>query len=303
VTDEPLIRVRDLEVDYPARGFRKTVSVIRGVSFDIARGETLGLVGESGSGKTTIGRAILGLAPVTGGSIEFHGTPIHNVSRRRRRQVAGGIQVVFQDPYSSLNPSFSIQDILTEPLQSGSRAEARQKVARLLDAVGLPADAGSRLAREFSGGQRQRIAIARALALEPELIVCDEPTSALDMTTQTRVLALLREIQERTGVAYLFISHDLGVVRHMSDRTAVLLGGEIVEVGDSRSIALEPEHPYTQRLHMATPLPDPVAQEQRRADRHRLLEAQRELLEHTGADDPWSVETSPPPGGREKVVP
>jgi ABC-type glutathione transport system ATPase component len=289
---EPLLRVSDLEVTFPARGFgKKPASVIRGVSFDISRGETIGLVGESGSGKTTIGRAILGLAPVTGGSIEFHGMPIHDASRSRRRQVARGIQVVFQDPYSSLNPSMTIEDILTEPLRSTDRKGGRKIVAGLLDAVGLPSDAGSRLAREFSGGQRQRIAIARALALEPELIVCDEPTSALDMTTQTRVLALLREIQERTGVAYLFISHDLGVVRHMSDRTAVLLNGEIVEIDDSETIALHPEHPYTQRLQLATPLPDPVAQEQHRAERHRLLEAQRTLLEHTGTtEDPWSVE-------------
>ncbi|KQO63134.1 ATP-binding cassette domain-containing protein [Curtobacterium sp. Leaf261] len=288
---EPLLRVRDLEVAYPARGFRKTAQIIRGVSFDVGRGETLGLVGESGSGKTTIGRAILGLAPVTGGSIAFHGTRIDDLSRSRRRRLAQGIQVVFQDPYSSLNPSLTIEDILTEPLRVRHAPAGRDTVARLLDAVGLPSDAGSRLAREFSGGQRQRIAIARALALEPELIICDEPTSALDMTTQSRVLDLLTEIQQRTGVAYVFISHDLGVVRRMSDRTAVLLNGEIVELDDADTVALHPEHPYTQRLQMATPVPDPVAQEQRRADRHRLLEAQRTLLEHTGAaGDPWTVE-------------
>lgn len=234
---------------------------------------------------------ILGLAPVTGGSIEFHGTRIDQVSRARRRELARGIQVVFQDPYSSLNPSLTIEDILTEPLRKGGKQAGRVIVARLLDAVGLPSDAGTRLAREFSGGQRQRIAIARALALEPELIVCDEPSSSLDMTTQARVLTLLREIQDRTGVAYLFISHDLDVVRHMSHRTAVLLNGEIVELDDADTIALHPEHPYTQRLQMAAPVPDPVAQEQRRADRHRLLEAQRTLLEHSGADgDPWSIE-------------
>ena len=293
MSTDPLLRVRDLRVTFPARGFRRTTTVIRDVSFDIVRGETLGLVGESGSGKTTIGRAILGLAPVTAGSIEFRGTPIQAISRTRRRQLARGIQVVFQDPYSSLNPALTIEDILTEPLQSRRRAAGREVVTRLLDAVGLPPDTGSRLAREFSGGQRQRIAIARALALDPELIICDEPTSALDMTTQTRVLSLLREIQQRTGVAYLFISHDLGVVRHMSHRTAVLLGGEIVELNDADTVALNPEHPYTQRLQMATPLPDPVAQEQHRADRHRLLEAQRTLLEHSGADtDPWSVDPS-----------
>lgn len=271
---ELLLRVRDLEVAYPARGFRQTTQVIRDVSFDVARGETLGLVGESGSGKTTIGRAILGLAPVTAGSIEFHGEPIHHASRRSRRRLARGIQVVFQDPYSSLNPVLTIEDILTEPLRGRGRADGRQTVARLLDAVGLPSDSGSRLAREFSGGQRQRIAIARALALEPELIICDEPTSALDMTTQTRVLTLLKEIQERTGVAYLLISHDLGVIRYMSNRTAVLLNGEIVEMDDSEVIARHPTHAYTQRLRLATPLPDPVAQERQRARRHRLLEEQ-----------------------------
>lgn len=292
-TAEPLLSVRDLEVAYPARGFRRTTTIIRGVSFAIGRGETLGLVGESGSGKTTIGRAVLGLAPVTGGSIAFHGTRIDTLSRSARRRVAQGIQVVFQDPYSSLNPSLTIEDILTEPLRVRRISAGRDTVARLLDAVGLPSDAGTRLAREFSGGQRQRIAIARALALEPELIVCDEPTSALDMTTQARVLDLLQSIQERTGVAYLFISHDLGVVRRMSDRTAVLLGGEVVELDDAETVARHPEHPYTQRLQMATPVPDPVAQERRRADRHRLLEAQRTLLEHSGADgDPWSIEPS-----------
>jgi peptide/nickel transport system ATP-binding protein len=186
-----------------------------------------------------------------------------------------------------------IEDILIEPIRAHGVRRGREQVRELLDAVGLPRDSGRRMAREFSGGERQRIAIARALALEPRLIVCDEPTSALDMSTQTRVLALLREIQERTGVAYLFISHDLAVVRHMSDRTAVLLGGRVVEIGTSEQIAERPEHPYTQRLQMATPVADPVAQQQRRADRMRLLEAQRVVAEQNGLDrDPWSQEES-----------
>jgi ABC-type glutathione transport system ATPase component len=287
----PLLRVCDLEVAFAAPGFRRTTTVIQGVSFDIAPGETLSLVGESGSGKTTIGRAILGLAPVVGGAIEFEGATISGVSRRLRRRLARGIQVIFQDPYSSLNPSMTIEEILVEPIRAAGRSDRRQIVRDLLDAVALPADAGNRLAREFSGGERQRIAIARALALTPKLIICDEPTSALDMSTQTRVLELLRDIQERTQVAYLFISHDLGVVRQVSDRTAVLLGGRIVELGDAEQIADHPTHPYTQRLQMATPIADPVAQERHRAERLRLLESQRQLLEHTGVEgDPWSIE-------------
>jgi ABC-type glutathione transport system ATPase component len=270
-----LLRVEDLEVEYRSRRLRQPKKVIDHVSFDIRAGETLGLVGESGSGKTTIGRAILGLAPVSSGRIEFEGRDITALPRRERRDRARDIQAVFQDPYSSLNPSMSIADILVEPIRGGRPKDKRERVHQLLDAVGLPADAGRRMAREFSGGQRQRIAIARALALQPRLIICDEPTSALDMTTQTRVLSLLRDIQERTSVAYLFISHDLGVVRAMSDRTAVLLHGKIVELGSAEQVAERPEHPYTQRLQLATPVADPVLQARRREERLRVLRAQR----------------------------
>ena len=289
---DALLSVRDLEVTFPRRGLRAaSAPVIRGVSFDIAPGETLSLVGESGSGKTTIGRAILGLAPVTGGSIAFAGETVQTSTSRRRGRTPHGVQVIFQDPYSSLNPAMTIEQILVEPMRSNGVTSGRHRVRELLDAVGLPADAGGRLPREFSGGQRQRIAIARALALEPRLIVCDEPTSALDMTTQARVLDLLAEIQDRTHVSYLFISHDLAVVRRVSDRIAVLLHGEIVELGTAEQVSDAPVHPYTQRLQMATPVADPVVQEHRRADRLRLLAAQRELLEHTGVEgDPWSLE-------------
>ena len=185
---------------------------------------------------------------------------------------------MFQDPYSSLNPAMTIEQILSEPLRAKgvARQAASTRVRDLLGRVGLPADAADRLPREFSGGQRQRIAIARALALDPSLIVCDEPVSALDLSTQARVLDLFIEIQERTGVAYLFISHDLAVVRHISHRVAVMYHGEIVETGDGDQVTSAPEHPYTQRLFMAAPVPDPVRQEQRRADRHRLLAAQDE---------------------------
>ncbi|MFS0713928.1 ATP-binding cassette domain-containing protein [Microbacterium sp. 2P01SA-2] len=273
----PLLEVSDLVVEYPGKGFRaEPFRALKGVSLDILPGETVGLVGESGSGKTTLGRAALGLAPVTEGSIVFDGRDISHLSRRERRPLSADIQVVFQDPYSSLNPSMTIEQILTEPLTAagvGTR-EARDRVRELLDQVGLPADARSRLPREFSGGQRQRVAIARALALRPRLIVCDEPVSALDLSTQARVLDLFIEIQERTGVAYLFVTHDLAVVRHVSHRVAVMYRGEIVESGDADQVTARPEHPYTQRLFMAAPVPDPDRQEERRAARRAFLSSE-----------------------------
>ncbi|WP_029433926.1 ATP-binding cassette domain-containing protein [Blastococcus sp. URHD0036] len=271
-----LLGVEDLVVEYPARGFgKKPFRALSGLSLDIRLGETVGLVGESGSGKTTLGRAVLGLAPVTGGSIRYAGRDISRLGRKERRALASDIQVVFQDPYTSLNPALTIEQILTEPLtvRKVARPEAARRVRDLLDQVHLPADAGSRLPREFSGGQRQRIAIARALALEPRLIVCDEPVSALDLSTQARVLDLFREVQDSTGVAYLFISHDLAVVRHLSHRVAVMYRGEIVESGDGDQVTSRPQHPYTQRLFLAAPLPDPDLQEQRRAERRRLARA------------------------------
>lgn len=285
----PILQIRDLHVSFPVRGFRKDpVRVIRGVSLDIAPGETVGLVGESGSGKTTIGRAVLGLAPVTSGSITFQGKDLGQLSPKVRRRSAKDIQAVFQDPYSSLNPAMTIEDILSEPLQGADQKEGREKVRSLLESVNLPGNSGQRLAREFSGGQRQRIAIARALALSPKLIICDEPTSALDLSTQARVLDLFLEIQERTGVAYLFITHDLAVVRRMSHRIAVLFHGAVAEIGTARQISDQPEHPYTQRLLMAAPVADPVEQERRRAERHRILEIQNEQIEQGGGNkDMW----------------
>ena len=274
-----LLQIDALEVAYPVKGFRRQpFQALKGVSLDIRPGETMGLVGESGSGKTTLGRAVLGLAPVTGGAIRYADREIGHLRRRERRALSSEIQVVFQDPYSSLNPAMTIGQILREPLTARrvSVADARGRVGDLLDRVGLPQDAAERRPRDFSGGQRQRIAIARALALDPKLIVCDEPVSALDLSTQARVLDLFIEIQERTGVAYLFISHDLAVVRHISHRVAVMYHGEIVELGDGDQVTSAPEHPYTQRLFMAAPIPDPVRQEIRRADRHRLVAAQRE---------------------------
>jgi peptide/nickel transport system ATP-binding protein len=276
---EVLLDVKDVVVEYPIKGFRKApFKALKGVSLDIRPGETVGLVGESGSGKTTLGRAVLGLAPVTSGSILYRGTDIAHLGRRERRALSSEIQVVFQDPYTSLNPSLTIEQILVEPLtvKKMPAKEASKRVLDLLDQVGLPQSAADRLPREFSGGQRQRIAIARALALEPRLIVCDEPVSALDLSTQARVMDLFKEIQERTGVAYLFVSHDLAVVRNLSHRVAVMYHGEIVEWGDGDQVTSRPQHPYTQRLFLAAPVPDPVRQEQRRADRERL-QAEQDL--------------------------
>ena len=271
-----LLEIRDLVTEFPARRRQKPFRALHGVSLDVAAGETVGLVGESGSGKTTLGRAVLGLAPVTSGSIRFDGRDMSHLSAKERRQLSGDLQVVFQDPYTSLNPAMTIEEILSEPLlvQGLDKAVARGRVADLLDRVRLPSDARSRLPREFSGGQRQRVAIARALALEPRLIVCDEPVSALDLSTQARVLDLLLEIQKSTGVAYLFVSHDLAVVRHISHRVAVMYHGELVEVGDTEQVTTAPEHPYTQRLLMASPVPDPARQRERREARRRLLAQQ-----------------------------
>ncbi|MDQ0000594.1 ATP-binding cassette domain-containing protein [Pseudarthrobacter sulfonivorans] len=276
---DTLLDVKDVVVEYPLNGFRKEpFKALKGVSLDIRPGETVGLVGESGSGKTTLGRAVLGLAPVTGGSITYRGQEISKASRAQRKELSNEIQVVFQDPYTSLNPSMTIEQILTEPLtvRKVERQAANKRVADLLDQVRLPQGAAHRLPREFSGGQRQRVAIARALALDPKLIVCDEPVSALDLSTQARVMELFIEIQERTGVAYLFVSHDLAVVRHLSHRVAVMYHGEIVEWGDGEQVTGAPEHPYTQRLFMAAPIPDPDRQAKHRADRLRLLEIQHE---------------------------
>ena len=274
----PLLEVEDLRLSYPVRGFRRRpVEVLHGVSLTVGAGETLGVVGESGSGKTTIGRAVLGLARPSAGRIRFGGADITDADPKERRRLARDLQVVFQDPYTSLNPSLTIGDILSEPLvvQGATAEEARARVRALLDQVELPKDAAVRLPREFSGGQRQRVAIARALAPEPRLIVCDEPVSALDLSTQARVLDLFIDIQRRTGTAYLFISHDLAVVRHTSHRVSVMYQGDIVEAGPAAVVTSTPEHPYTQRLLLAAPVADPVEQERRRALRRRSLDVNR----------------------------
>jgi ABC-type glutathione transport system ATPase component len=267
---EQLLSVDKLGVDFTRR--RTTFTALEEITFSIAEGETVGLVGESGSGKTTIGRSILGLVPPTRGTLTFRGEDITHASRAKRRELSRDMQVVFQDPYTSLNPSLTIEGILAEPLraQGIDRREAGRRVKELLDRVRLPSDAAGRLPREFSGGQRQRVAIARALALRPRLIVCDEPVSALDLTTQQRVLDLFIEIQRDTGCAYLFVSHDLSVIRHVSHRVIVLNRGKIVESGGVEKVTSDPDDPYTQRLMMSAPLPDPGAQRERREELEKL---------------------------------
>lgn len=274
MSDE-LLKVEHLAVGYPKRGLRSGLNmVIHDVSFSINHGETLALVGESGSGKSTIGRTILGLTPIVSGSITFRGKEISTLTRRQRRPLSDQIQVIFQNPYGSLNPALTIGQILTEPLSASGRfdrSSARKRVLELLRRVNMPEDTINRYPGNFSGGQRQRIAIARALALDPALIVCDEPTSALDVSTQSAVLELLTEIQKHSGVALLFVTHDLAVVHEFADRAIVLQNGTIVEEGRADVVTSEPVHEYTQRLVASAPVPDPRVQRERREWRRSLI--------------------------------
>lgn len=267
---QPILEVTNLNVVYQSGGLRGSkFQALHDVCLDVLPGETYGLVGESGSGKSTIGRAILGLVPVDSGKITFENHDITNASRAERRDLARNLQVVFQDPYNSLNPGMSIGDILAEPLSVSklSRRDAEATVLRALDRVHMPSDSMNRRPHEFSGGQRQRIAIARALVQEPKLIVCDEPLSALDLATQSHVVDLLIELQQTTNVAYLFISHDLHLVRHICHRVTVLQKGKIVESGFADEITSKPTKDYTARLLEASPVPDPRVQKARVAAR------------------------------------
>jgi ABC-type glutathione transport system ATPase component len=270
---EPLLRVTNLVVEYPGRGFRRPpFRALNDVSIEVGHAQTLGVVGESGSGKTTLGRALLGLAPVTAGSVVFDGRDISHLARRERRRMSSEIQVVFQDPYSSLNPAMTVFEILTEPMivAGVSSSDARRRVKSLLDQVHLPSDSGERYPNEFSGGQRQRVAIARALCREPRLVICDEPVSGLDLSNQATVLDLFIEIQERTGLSYIFVTHDISVVRHVSHRVVVMNRGSIVEQGTAEAVTTTPQDPYTQRLMLAAPVPDPERQAARRAQLQAL---------------------------------
>ncbi|MCZ2858395.1 ABC transporter ATP-binding protein [Blastococcus sp. VKM Ac-2987] len=265
----PVVEARDLRIVYPGRLRKPDFVAVDGVSFAIRPGEVLGLVGESGSGKTTIGRAIAGLTKVTGGSLQVLGTEMNGVREKRFRPVRERIGFVFQDPASSFNPLLSIADAVAEPLVVHGRAEdpqdARGRVDELLEAVQLPKAFGDRFPHELSGGQRQRASLARALALDPELLIADEPTSALDVSVQKRVLELFDELQRELGFACLFISHDLAVVDLLADRIAVLYQGELVEEGTGAEVLGNPRHPYTQRLLASLPVPDPDEQARRRS--------------------------------------
>ncbi|MEM1084569.1 MAG: oligopeptide/dipeptide ABC transporter ATP-binding protein [Verrucomicrobiota bacterium] len=261
-----LLSVKDLKVHFPVEGGllmrqTKTVKAVDGVSIDIAEGETLGLVGESGCGKSTLGKAIVRLVDSQAGSIAFEGKDITRASRGAMRPIRRDMQMIFQDPVESLNARHSVSEILEEPLivhGRGNRSERRKTVAGLLDRVGLAAASAERYPFEFSGGQRQRIGIARAIALNPKLVIADEPVSALDVSVQSQVMNLLLELQKDLGLSYLFIAHDLAVVKHTSDRVAVMYLGKLVEVADAETIYRNPRHAYTKALLSAIPHPDPT---------------------------------------------
>jgi len=288
---ETLLEVKNMKMYFPVTSgiiFQKKVADVKAVdnvSFTIARGETLGLVGESGCGKTTTGRAILQLYKPTDGDVIFDGTRLNDLDNSSMRAMRRQMQIIFQDPYGSLNPRMTCGDIVGEPLivhkLTSGKGEYRDRVDELLQTVGLNPYMADRYPHEFSGGQRQRIGIARALAVNPSFIVCDEPVSALDVSIQAQVINLLEDLQEQFGLTYLFIAHDLSVVRHISDRVAVMYLGHIVEVADRNELYDNPLHPYTRALLSAVPIPDPI------------VEAERERIILTG-DVPSPM--NPPPG-------
>ena len=261
-----LVRVRGLFKHFPVAGSDDVVRAVDGVTFEIFKGETLGLVGESGCGKSTVGRCLLRLIEPTEGHIEFEGRDVGGLTGEELRRLRREMQIIFQDPYASLNPRLRVRDIVAEPLLIhglGNREERRARVADLLKRVGLDPDYMNRYPHEFSGGQRQRIGIARALALQPRLIVADEPVSALDVSVQAQVINLLEELQEEFKLTYLFISHGLAVVEHISTRVAVMYLGRIVEVATAQELYANPLHPYTRALLSAIPIPDPTRKRDR----------------------------------------
>src|SRR5579885_1568875 len=274
--EETLLQVHNLKMHFPlTRGiiFQRKVGAVQavdGLTFEIRRGETLGLVGESGCGKSTLGRAILQLYRPTEGAVIFEGTDLTKIGGERLRRMRRRMQMIFQDPYGSLNPRMTVGSIVAEPLEIHKLAKGKAKHARvqeLLRLCGLNPYFANRYPHEFSGGQRQRIGIARALAVEPQFIICDEPISALDVSTQAQIINLLEELQAQFGLTYLFIAHDLSVVRHISDRVAVMYVGKIVEIADRNELYEHPLHPYTRALLSAVPIPDPAIE----AKRERII--------------------------------
>jgi len=308
MTNQPLVEIKDLKKYFPVP-HKQVVRAVDGVSFTIKRGETLGLVGESGCGKTTVGRCILRLIEPTSGEIRFDGRDLLELGRGEIRALRRRMQIIFQDPYSSLNPRMKVGAIIAEPLEIhhvGDRRERKERVAELLRVVGLDPDYANRYPHQFSGGQRQRIGIARALALNPDFIVADEPVSALDVSVQAQVVNLMQDLQERFGLTYLFISHGLAVVKHISTRVGVMYLGKLVELAPAQEIYTNPLHPYTQALLQAIPIPDPDAK--RKApqrlggdvpnpiappDGCRFHTRCSHAIERCGSEEPELVEVSP----------
>lgn len=288
--DQPLLEVKSLRQHFNL-GKGNTLKAVNDISFHIRQGETLGVVGESGSGKSTTGRAILRLHEPTGGDVLFKGVPLNRLSASEMKTMRRHMQIIFQDPYASLNPKMRIMDIIGEALDihqlAGTASQREKRVEELLEMVGLDPSHAQRYPHEFSGGQRQRIGIARALAVEPEFIVCDEPLSALDVSIQAQIVQLLEELQQRLGLTYLFIAHDLSMVKHISDRVAVMYNGKIVELAESEELYSNPQHAYTKALLSAIPVPDPAVEAKKK--RHVVKETTRENVE---VEDRYNLEHS-----------
>ncbi|MCA1026954.1 ATP-binding cassette domain-containing protein [Cytobacillus kochii] len=290
---EPLLEVKALKQHFDL-GKGQVLKAVDDISFFIKPGETLGLVGESGSGKSTTGRAILRLNEPTAGEVLYQGIPVNQLTAKEMKMMRRHMQMIFQDPYASLNPRFKVIDIIGQALDIHklvkNKQERRKRVEELLEMVGLEKEHAMRYPHEFSGGQRQRIGIARALAVEPKFIVCDEPLSALDVSIQAQIVKLLEDLQQKLGLTYLFIAHDLSMVKHISDRVAVMFGGKIVELAESEELYANPQHPYTKSLLAAIPIPDPAIERQKKRE---TLSAQEERREEYQLDNAELVEVTP----------